>query len=261
MIIINRIWSIGLVLFALLSCAKDDENSAGEPKFEKGYVTGKAFDTKGNPIAGAYLYLQNTLFHNSYVNSTTSADGTYKIPLSPGAWKVIASFQKEYNGQTYTLRLHTDNSETFSEEGAVRNATWKLEGRNPDPSYNNAVFYGGQVDVSYHHTFDYEVQEKVELTFTPSGPLIDGSEGKTYKLKRGDHYWPESTDRIEDLPIGRYMVKAVVKSEQGDVALLIGSSHTADDFTPEFQLDFIPDNSSNLNPVNHAQIVITHWIH
>ncbi len=255
-IIQKSIWLLCTAL-AVTSCSKDNENDNGEPKAEKGYATGKATDTKGKPIAGAYLYLQNTVF-TSYINSTTSQDGTYKIQLSPGAWKVHASFQKEYNGQTYTLRLHTDNSETMAEEGAVRNATWKLEGRDPDPSYNNAVFYGGMVEVSYHHTFDYEFQKYVELTFTPDGPLIDGSEGKTYKLMKGDHYWPESTNRIEDIPIGRYQVKAVLKTEQGDVPLKIGTSHTEGNFGPGLQLNFISDENSKYNPVNHAQIVISY---
>jgi len=255
---------IGIIFLAvaLASCAKDgekgSESNGDEPKAEKGYATGKAVDTQGNPIVGAYLYLQNTLFYDSYINGTTSENGTYRLQLSPGAWKVHASFKKEYNGKTYTLRLHTDNTNSFSEEGGVRNATWKLEGRDPDPSYDNSVFYGGQVDISFYHTFPFEVQDKVEVTFTPSGPLIDGSEGKTLTLKPGDHYWSAITNRIEDIPIGRYMVTAVLKNTQGETPLKVSDSHTADDFAPEMQLDFISDSRQNFNPLNYAEIVISY---
>src|SRR3546814_19356485 len=76
------------------------------------------------------------------------------------------------------------------------------------------------------------------LTLTPSGPLIDGSQGKTLRLRLGDHYWVDRY-QVEDIPIGRYTVEATLKSEQGDRRLRIQNWPAKGEFKPEFQLDFI----------------------
>src|SRR3546814_11710318 len=62
--------------------------------------------------------------------------------------------------------------------------------------------------------------EDVELTLTPSGPLIDGSEGKTLVLRQGDHYWVQF-GYLEDIPIGRYTVTAILKNKDGPRPLRI----------------------------------------
>src|SRR3546814_15110877 len=113
-------------------------------KAEGGYATGKVVDTQGNPIAGAKILLDGTVFHNSYIHGSTGEDGTYRIKAQPGAWMAYASFKKPYNGQTYSLDLHPDNSASFSDDGTVRNFTWTLEGRSPMHEYRH---YGGLVTV------------------------------------------------------------------------------------------------------------------
>lgn len=238
-----------LVAFALTSCTKDDENVNREPKAEKGYITGKAVDTQGNPIADAKLTLENTVLHSSYLYGKTDENGIYKIKLHAGTWWLTGTFKKEYNGKTYTLPLSPDHTERFTEDGGVCNLTWKLEGRDPD---NEHYYYGGLVTVSNDIGF-YDDFEDVELTFTPSGPLIAGSEGKTLKLKYGEHYW-EEYNAIKDIPIGRYIVTAVLKKSGGDVPLKIQNWHTKGDFVAELQLDFIPDDT--FRPVTEASIVI-----
>ena len=246
---INRFWMIGLLLLSILACSKDKES--GEPKEEKGYVTGKVVDTQGNPIAGAKIVLENTVFYSSYINVSTNAQGVYKTKVSEGAWWTTATFKKEYNGKTYTLPLSPDGTDSFTDEGGIRNFTWKLEGRDPG---NEHYFYGGQVTVSSDIGF-YEDQEDIEVTFTPNGSLIDGSEGKTLTLRQGERYWEEYS-YIKDIPVGRYMVSAVLKKAGGDVPLKIQNWHTKGDFVSELQLDFIPDDT--FRPVTEASIVIGH---
>src|SRR5690606_23362562 len=114
-----------LVAAAVVSCGKSDKQPQGA---EKGYITGKAVDRQGNPIAGAKIYLDNAPFYDSYLTGTTDKDGTYKIKVHQGAWAAYASFKKEYHGQTYSLQLYPDNTDPISEEGGVRNFTWELEG-------------------------------------------------------------------------------------------------------------------------------------
>lgn len=238
-------------IFVLSACSKDNDGGKGnaEPKAEKGYLTGKATDTQGNPIAGAKLTLENTVLYSSYLYSNTDEDGIYKVKLHTGTWWLTATFKKEYNGKTYTLPLSPDHVERFTEDGGVCNFTWKLEGADPD---NPHYFYGGQVNVSRDIDF-YEDEEDIELTFTPSGPLIDGSEGKTLVLRYGEHYWKDYY-YIKDIPVGRYIVTAVLKGDQGDVPLKIQNWHTKSDFISELQLDFIPDDT--FRPTPEASIVI-----
>src|SRR3546814_4585858 len=76
-----------------------------------------------------------------------------------------SSFKKPYNGQTYSLDLHPDNSDSFSDDGAVRNFTWTLEGRAPLNEYR---YYGGLVTV-FQDTDFHDDMEDVELTLTPRG--------------------------------------------------------------------------------------------
>src|SRR3546814_18808349 len=95
--------------------------------------------------------------------------------------------------------------------------------------------------------------EDVELTLTPSGPLIDGSEGKTLVLRQGDHYWVQF-GYLEDIPIGRYTVTAILKNEAGPRPLRIQDWHTEDAFKPELQIHFIP--ASNGRTGASASIVV-----
>ena len=216
---------------------------------ETGYATGTVRDTQGNPIAGAKILLDNSVFYNSYIHGSTREDGTYRIKAQPGAWQAFASIKKAYNGRSYTLELLPDNVDSFDDEGAVRNFTWALEGRTPNNEYG---FYGGFIQLSTDYGFDDDMED-IELTMTPSGPLIDGSPGKTLRLRMGDRYWVDRY-QVEDVPIGRYMLKATVKSDDGDRPLRIQDWHKKGDFHPEFQLDFIPDSGSARK--NSASIVI-----
>ncbi len=246
---IRKIGIMFLAAATLISCSKDDGNNNGEPKAEKGYATGKVVDGKGNPIAGAKIYLDNEPFYDSYLTGTTDENGNYKIKVFQGAWVAYANFKKEYNGKTYSVQAYPDNTDPISEDGGVRNFTWKLEGVDPDDDY----FYGGRVTVHSANNF-YEDDKDIELVFTPSGPLIDGSEGKKLVLRYGEHYW-EKYGYIEDIPVGRYIVTAVLKKSGGDIPLTIQNWHTKDDFVSDFQLDFIPDRS-DFRPVTKAAIVI-----
>src|SRR3546814_11979338 len=75
------------------------------------------------------------------------------------------------------------------------------------------LFRSGLVTV-FQDTDFHDDMEDVELTLTPSGPLIDGSQGKTLVLRQGDHYWVQY-GYLEDIPIGRYTVTEILKKEAG----------------------------------------------
>lgn len=237
----------GLLLPALSACG----GHAGEYAVaaEKGYATGRAVDTQGKPIAGAKVLLDNRMFYASYIDGTTREDGSYRIRMLPGAWKADASFRKAYNGRTYILALEPDSDDSFDGDGIVRNFTWKLEGRTPRSDYG---YYGGFIQLSAADGF-HEDMAAIELTLAPHGPLIDGSQGKTLRLRMGDHYWVDRY-QIEDIPIGRYVVTATLHGEEGARPLKIQDWHAKGRFQPEFQLDFLPSSGNVLTA--SASIVI-----
>ena len=234
------------LILATLSACDADRGDASRP--ESGYATGTVVDTLGNPIAGAKILLDNTVFYASHVSGSTADDGTYRLKVHPGAWRAYASFQKEYNGRTYSFELHPDSADSFDDGGAVRNFTWKLEGRKPDSEWG---YYGGLVKV-FNETGFYEM-ENVEITLAPDGPLIDGSEGSTLVLRSGDNYWRQLA-YLEDIPIGRYAVTAALLDGETRQPLKLRDRDAEGPLAGAMQLDFIPDRSTS--PGSTASISI-----
>ncbi len=227
-----------LLLLTACSCSKDDEGNNGEPKAEKGYATGKVVDGQGNPIAGAKILLDNTVYYASYIHGSTKEDGTYKVRVEPGSWRTFAYVEKEYNGQKYRMELCPDKTDSYSDEGAVRNFVWKLEGRMP---WEVESYYGGLIKLRGGLNFDGNWDD-IELTLTPIGPMIDGSQGKTIQLRKGDNRWKQNWE-IRDIPISRYMVTAILKGDNGDVPLKIQDWYTQGELKSELQLDFTPGDA------------------
>ena len=239
----------GLLAFGLSACeANGVTTPATEP--EHGYASGRVVDTRGQPIAGAKVHLDNTVFYSSHMQATTGEDGRYRLKMHPGAWLATAKFRTDYNGRSYELELHPENSDSFDDGGAVRDFTWKLEGRSPLSEYR---YYGGFILVFTANGF-YEDMEAVELRLAPDGPLIDGSEGHALSLRFGDRHWVQY-GHVEDVPIGRYRVTAVLHAEDGPRPLRIQDRHTHGAFQHEFMLDFLPE--SGVSPrENSAAIVV-----
>lgn len=174
-----------------------------EAKAEPKVVKGQIVDAKGQPVAGAQVVVDNTMFYNSNIVVKSGKDGTYRVPLTQqGTYRVVVSLTKEYHGKKYKFDLAPDETDDFvASDGAVRNFTWKLAGEKPD----GLGFYGGTV-VGYTRPGDYDVQmTDIELTLTPDGELIDGSKGEAVTKKlvsTGDG------PAIKDVPVGRYKITA-----------------------------------------------------
>ncbi|HRN60940.1 MAG TPA: carboxypeptidase-like regulatory domain-containing protein [Gammaproteobacteria bacterium] len=233
------------VLSGTASC----RDAGGTAAAIDGYVTGTVIDTQGKPIAGAKILLDGTILRDSYLRGTTGEDGSYRIQAQPGAWMAYAEFEKTYNGRSYPLALHPDSTDSIGDGGGVRNFRWKLEGRSP---LNEYVYYGGFLIVDTTTTFADDIAD-VELTLTPDGPLIDGSEGKALRLRMHDHYWVQY-GYIEDVPIGRYKVTAVLDNGGGPRPLKIATRNGDGVPATEYQLDFLPRSRERSR--NSAEIII-----
>lgn len=244
---VSTLFLAALALPLLSACEESRGTEAA--RAEGGYATGTVVDTRGKPIAGAKVLLDNSVFYASYIHGSTGDDGRYRIRVQPGAWRAHATFTKQYNGRTYTLELHPDAIDSFDQDGAARNFTWQLEGRGPVNDYS---YYGGFIQLSAAVGF-YEDFNDVELVLTPDGPLIDGSPGKQLRLRLKDHYWRDYY-QVEDIPIGRYTVTATIETDGQPRPLRIQDWHEEGEFVPAFQLDFLPESSGS--PGAKASIVI-----
>lgn len=247
--IINRVvWTC--MASVIFTCCDKADGAQGETRPEKGYVTGKVVDGKGEPIAGVNILVDNMAYHDSQTKGVTDEKGMYKIKIFQGAWKVYANFKTTYNGKNYSIQAYPDESSVVGEEWVVRNFTWKLEGVDPD---NDSYRYGGRITVHSADDF-YESEGDIELIFTPVGPLIDGSAGKIPKITGGDHYWSEY-GYISHIPVGRYNVTASLKKVGGNVPLKIQDWYTKGAFVSTLKLDFQPD-ISDFRPTINASIAI-----
>ncbi len=192
------------LLSASCQTSSPDPGATDPGKPTPGYVTGKVVDTQGRPLEGVEIVIDNTLFYNTNLLTNTDAKGAYRVKTPNGSWQATAEIRRTYNGKSYRLDLAPDNSNAFAgDEGAVRNFEWRLSGEKPD---NPGAFYGGSVEVSGEVGKGPYDAENIEFTFTPVGPLIDGSAGKTLVLPYDTYY-----GRIPDVPIGRYRITAVYK--------------------------------------------------
>jgi len=198
-----------LLLYALLilgmSCSDSDESTNGGSPSTSGYVYGKATDMEGNPIQGAKIYIDNSIFYNSGISTATKSDGTYQVITPQGAWKAYGELTTVYNGVTYNVDLHPSMWEGFpGSEINERNFTWRTIGENP---LNPGTYYGGLVKIFKDPNSDIYDYQNIEFTFTPIGNLIDGSFGAIIKRTCGQ----PGTDfyqLIHNVPIGRYEISA-----------------------------------------------------
>lgn len=193
------------------SCTTPDNNPAPDPGTgQAGYLIGKVTDPSGKQLSKATVYINNTVIKDRSAETSSSADGSYKIAMVAGLgqWVAKGYILKPYNGRVYKLLLDPENDESFTqEEKPVRNFQWKLQGHIPDLSLNQ--YYGGSAELYKDpNVEDMNDTENVEFTFIPDGILIDGSQGKTLKL-RGGKAGTQNRNRLVDIPIGRYRVSAV----------------------------------------------------
>ena len=127
-VIQKTLWVL-MTAIAFTACSK--ENDDGPDGAKEGFATGKVVDGQGNPIVGAKILLDNTVYYATYIDGSTKEDGTYKVKVQKGSWITFAYVDKTYNGRTYHMELFPDKTYAYTEEGAVRNFTWKMEGRMP----------------------------------------------------------------------------------------------------------------------------------
>ncbi|GHB75370.1 hypothetical protein GCM10007390_31380 [Persicitalea jodogahamensis] len=205
-----------------------------------GYLVGTVTDPRGKPLSQATIYTDNTVLKGRGSEISTTTNGTYQIQLvkDMGQWMAKGYILKLYNDRVYKINLHPENPDSFSEnEKPVRNFQWKLTGHVPDLSLD--LYYGGTVELFRDpNVMNLDDNENIEFTFTPVGPLIDGSTGKTLTLRMKKRY----DSFLRDVPIGRYSVTAVYKPT--GQKLRVSDAFEGSDYAPSVTIDFIGRESA-----------------
>jgi len=128
----------------------------------------------------------------------TDEKGYYRIELPEikTTWNMISYYEHPFEGKVQDFNLTSVTDRTFGgPTGAVRDFVWDI---------NSKVIIG---------IFEYPENEDwpkfslddVELTLTPVGKLIDGSEGKTI---RGMCEFTMDGPALLSVPIGKYKITA-----------------------------------------------------
>lgn len=198
-------FGLAVVISGFIGCTPAAENP--QPgNVQKGYLTGKVTDSKGKPIRGVRVIADNTFLYNSNLLGTTNANGLYSIKLSAGTYLATAELTVDYNTRSYKLNLRPDATEEFiQQDGAVRNFSWALTGPRPEQP---RLHYGGDIMLNRVVGSSLYDVENIVFTLVPVGPLIDGSEGSTLRLRSGQPS-TETYGQLADVPIGRYKISAV----------------------------------------------------
>jgi hypothetical protein len=194
-----------------------------------GYLTGKAVDAQGRPLAGVRIRVYGPTNSGAGVGQSisakTDAAGRYAVRLPEGTFSVQdAIHDVRYDGQLYRLPLYLvgeDKTDFDSENGAEANFVFKISGlisqdkrRDSELSYFGGFLrwdvresVGGGTAVS-------DPSKTVVLHLTPEGRLMDGSAGQPLSIQRP--FTSRSADRVlKDLPLGVYRVRAVLRSRDG----------------------------------------------
>jgi hypothetical protein len=242
----SRIAYCGLILVFLLlsSCTTVEEvdPDGAITNGQAGYLLGKVTDHQGYGVSNATIYIEHPIFKDRGAQTSSSADGKYKLKIVEGLgqWVVKGYVLTKFNGRVYKMLLHPDNSESFTiEEKPVRHFEWKLQGHYPDLSLN--LLYGGSAELYPDPNSEIYDTENVEFTFTPDGPLIDGSAGKVLKLSGGKS-GTQNKNIIHDIPIGKYKVSARYKTT--GKKLLVADVWNEDQYGESITVSFFGTESS-----------------
>jgi FKBP-type peptidyl-prolyl cis-trans isomerase len=264
-----------LIVFAMLAAraaAADTRVPTLQPK--PGYVIGCVVNMRSEPLSNVTISVAGTTFplglHANY--EVEVENGHYELEVPDGSYYVYATLSTLYNGQKYKVELHPfDDKEYYSKSnsknGIVKNFFWKLSGLNSlrgSPDYASH-HHGGSIllqeesDITHEYNHAFPKDSTVQITLTPQGPLIDGSQGRTLSFRATAPGPPKGTlgigtrgqlGSLLGIPIGRYIVSAELTPPGGRtlpvgviVQRMFGTALAAP--SADAFLDFAPKNSSS----------------
>lgn len=195
---------------------------------KRGTVRGYAKDTRGRPLVGAKIGVRSTTGGGYYsgASATTDSRGYYELQVPTGAVHFYcAGYTMEYGEGRAAFGLHPvdGSADSFSSaQGHVEN--WVLlpygiadpDGISDNPG-SSLNYYGGTLYLDYSladprpvFADDYSLPEgsEIELTLTPEGPLLDGSAGRRFVVRKKVEEQSTYSLILNNIPIGRYTIEA-----------------------------------------------------
>ncbi len=177
-------------------------------------ATGRVVDAAGRPLTGAEVEVHNSVYMTS-VKTRVGANGQYTVKVPDGSWRVLGTYNAQFDGKTYCLQLKPDDTEGFwAADGAVRNLSLAIQGANAHPDGSP---YGGKLDVELRGFTPGTYQGTV--TLVPQGPLMDGSTGRTIALQGSVDIGGGGMAgfTVQDISLGKYAVTAELTDAAGAV--------------------------------------------
>ncbi|MCA9837504.1 MAG: carboxypeptidase regulatory-like domain-containing protein [Trueperaceae bacterium] len=214
---LTRLIGLLVVCFATACTEGSSPNPTPNPEPQQGHsVVGSVLDTAGKPLSGALVWLEPALT-TGLTQTHTDITGHYKVeglidvPYYAKAWTEI-----DYNNQHFCLRLAmpnlTDYDSFVPSQGAVRNFQWQLTGAIPGLSEG---YFGGEIRLFREGDMK---GAKVQLSFTPTMPLADGSTGQAFTRSLD----LDEELMLYDIPLGHYQVSAVLLENSDVIPLHVG---------------------------------------
>lgn len=208
-------------------------------------VSGTVLDTSGQPLQGARVLITPAVTTGDVEVHTDSA-GNYSVSDLPEVpYRARAWIYRNYGGAQVCLRMAMESPadyDAFSPAlGAVKNFRWQLTGPIPDQQMSQGTFGG---TVSLFNTWLFEdAGNQIEFTFSPTGPLADGSAGQT--LTRVIDV--DADSYVRDVPVGPYSLQATLIGADGTrQPMLLSHSEYGDAPTAALAIDWVPDGNCSL---------------
>lgn len=197
-------------------------------------VSGTVRTADGRPLAGATIRISGATgaARGTTVKTQSDRQGNYRIDVRPGDYDVDAFYDLAFDGQTYReLWLDRTNDgcgRQLSERGIVRHFVLRLSGlmrcrTDVDPTKTGS-YAGASVLIA---PGSLPASAAVRFTFTPIGPLADGTNGKVLTFDRTGAMLIKGGGRLgetawlHDIPLGRYRVSAEARLGGATRALVL----------------------------------------
>ena len=232
-------------------------------------VLGDIVDRNGQPIKGAKgsVYVGGTTIRGDRSSYSLEIDdkGHFEMVIPDGVYRITPTLSVEYDGKTLPVQLVPMDGKpghSFSSaEGIVQDFRWVLLGRRPGVEGDSYVsYFGGHVGFSDQKWADWGHQmkdrwpagTKLRVVLTPTGPLIDGSEGRP-AIVEVDLKQLATQQAGALVPIGVYKVAAELLTPDGRrQRALLSRDAVVPQRAPEVEIHF--SRGSAVDDVNSVSI-------
>lgn len=195
---------------------------------KSGVVRGYVYDTQGRPLRGAKLGVRATAVGGFYsgASAVTDEKGYYEINAPAGVGHFYcAGYAVEHGEGLAAMSLHPADGAAgnfATPNGEVKNFVLLPYGiadraKAQDDPRAGGNYYGGSVVLGWSVDDDRPIFSSpsnlpngstFEFTFTPTGPLVDGSRGRTIVIRKTVDASSSNQLYINNIPSGPYEISA-----------------------------------------------------